>query len=337
MARKGEVAAKTGIEKHILFDIGAVISDKFEADANVQVLINGSGKHLFSQAPSAANPRRSAFANPHGIKNFIGMTGAKQVNRRREAGADFVILAVHFNRKDFPVILRRVQRGAEFGFVNVPAAPTAYLFFFFLTKHRFIPRIKTFYTSLYTIFAARNGGADSCCIIKESGTQGIAPERIETVNIRQRPIRVYAETTVFGGIVDIEFETASRAFFEEVRNGRFALVIAAPVEDEIADAPLKVQNLFQEMVAYAEVVLVTDEARALQAEYLSAGILTAKSATDALHVATASVADCELIVSWNFNHIVRYSKIQRFNAVNALYGYRSVAIHSPLEVIKDGE
>ena len=32
---------------------------------------------------------------------------------------------------------------------------------------------------------------------------------------RQHPIRAYADTTVFGGIVDVEFEAASRAFFEE--------------------------------------------------------------------------------------------------------------------------
>ena len=152
-----------------------------------------------------------------------------------------------------------------------------------------------------------------------------------------RPVRAYAETTVFGGIVDVEFETASRAFFEEVRNGQFNLVVAVPVQNEISNAPLKVQNLFREMLNYAEFVEVTAEARALQKAYLDAGILAAKSATDALHVAVASASNCDVIVSWNFRDIVRYAKIQRFNAINALNGYRNVAIHSPLEVINNEE
>ncbi len=154
---------------------------------------------------------------------------------------------------------------------------------------------------------------------------------------RQHSIRAYADTTVFGGIVDVEFEAASRAFFEEVKSGKFALVVTAPLDEEIATAPLEVQALYAQMKTYAETVDITAEAQALRKAYLDAGILAAKSAADALHVAVATVNDCELIVSWNFRHIVRFSKIQRFNAINALYGYNSVAIHSPPEVTNEKE
>ena len=153
----------------------------------------------------------------------------------------------------------------------------------------------------------------------------------------RRPVRAYADTTVFGGIVDAEFEEASRAFFEEVRNGRFTLVVAYPLDDEIALAPIEVQTLYAEIKVYAETVEVSDEIEALQAAYLNAGILAAKSATDALHIAIASVTACELIVSWNFRHIVRESKIKRFNEVNVKNGYNSVAIKSPPEVLHEEE
>lgn len=58
---------------------------------------------------------------------------------------------------------------------------------------------------------------------------------------------------------------------------------------------------------------------------------------DALHVAIATVADCDVIVSWNFKHIVNFQKIPMFNAVNVLNGYKPIAIHSPVEVINYGE
>ena len=75
------------------------------------------------------------------------------------------------------------------------------------------------------------------------------------------------------------------------------------------------------------------DALALQRAYLSAGIVGPKSSDDALHVALATIAEADLIVSWNFRHIVHFEKVPRYNAVNRLSGWRELAIHSPKEVI----
>ena len=58
---------------------------------------------------------------------------------------------------------------------------------------------------------------------------------------------------------------------------------------------------------------------------------------DALHVALATTTECDLIVSWNFKHIVNYRLIPRYNAVNVLMGYGQLAICTPTEVIGDEE
>ena len=39
-------------------------------------------------------------------------------------------------------------------------------------------------------------------------------------------IRVYADTSVYGGVFDEEFAEASRTFFEQVRGGRFRLILS---------------------------------------------------------------------------------------------------------------
>jgi predicted nucleic acid-binding protein len=150
-----------------------------------------------------------------------------------------------------------------------------------------------------------------------------------------RVLRVYADTSVFGGVFDDEFAEASRAFFELVRRGQFRLVISAAVRQELAAAPPQVQALLAEMVAVSELVEVTAETTGLQQAYLDAGIVTPRSALDALHVAQATVAGCDLIVSWNFRHIVHFQRIPMYNAVNTLHGYGAIAIHSPLEVVAD--
>lgn len=148
-----------------------------------------------------------------------------------------------------------------------------------------------------------------------------------------RPIRVYADTSVYGGVFDEEFGEPSRAFFEEVRAERFRLAISPLILEELQDAPEPVRALLATVRSDAEIVDVTEEAVRLQQAYLAARIVGAKWETDALHVATATVSGCHVIVSWNFKHIVNFERIPLYNGVNLSKGYGPIAIHSPQEVI----
>ena len=151
--------------------------------------------------------------------------------------------------------------------------------------------------------------------------------------MRDIPVRVYADTSVYGGVMDEEYEVPSRQFFDEVRSGRFDLVVSAVVADELTDAPEPVRTLFEALRQSAEVADITEEVLHLQQAYLNAAIVSAKWATDALHVALATVAQCRVIVSWNFQHIVNFRRIPLYNGVNLAEGYGAIAIHTPQEVI----
>lgn len=82
-----------------------------------------------------------------------------------------------------------------------------------------------------------------------------------------------------------------------------------------------------------EYIPASDEIDSLSRAYVEAGIIGAESQRDAEHIAAASVADVDLIVSWNFRHIVHYEKIRGYHAVNLMKGYKTIPIHSPREVI----
>jgi hypothetical protein len=82
-----------------------------------------------------------------------------------------------------------------------------------------------------------------------------------------------------------------------------------------------------------ELVPIDEEVLELRDAYISAGILSPNSAEDAAHVAAAAVAGVDLIVSWNFRHIVHFDKIRMYNAVNSLRGYKPLEIRSPSEVV----
>jgi predicted nucleic acid-binding protein len=152
-----------------------------------------------------------------------------------------------------------------------------------------------------------------------------------------QPVRVYADTSVYGGVLDDEFAKPSRIFFDRVREGRFELVISALVEDELIQAPSEVREWFGQFRVAAHIVEVSSEALALRQAYLDAEIVSPKFIDDALHVALATVARCTVLVSWNFRHIVHYQKVPLYNAVNVLHRHTALDIRSPFEVIENDD
>jgi hypothetical protein len=86
-----------------------------------------------------------------------------------------------------------------------------------------------------------------------------------------------------------------------------------------------------------EEVSISDEVEDLADQYLATAVLVPAWRGDALHVAAATVAGADLILSWNFKHIVNFKRIQGFNSVNVRNGYRSMTILSPREVLDDAQ
>jgi len=122
-------------------------------------------------------------------------------------------------------------------------------------------------------------------------------QRDRPATVSGMAIRVYADTSVYGGVFDPGIDAASREFFTQVKAGRFQLVVSEVVVDELQEAPERVRRVHEEHLPWAEFVSVSVEAVRLRDAYLAAGVVTAKWATDALHVALASVHRCRCIVS----------------------------------------
>ncbi len=147
-------------------------------------------------------------------------------------------------------------------------------------------------------------------------------------------MRIYADTSVFGGWFDAEFDAATQAFLDRVQRGEVRLVVSGTVRDGIQAGPEHVRRLFATLVRVAEVAETPEGALSLEQAYLRHGIVSERWRADARHVAAATVLGCDAIVSWNFRHIVNLRRIRLYNAVNALEGYGPLAIHTPREVVE---
>jgi predicted nucleic acid-binding protein len=147
-------------------------------------------------------------------------------------------------------------------------------------------------------------------------------------------LRVYTDTSVIGGCFDEPFKYASRRLFARVRCGEIRVLVSDMVVNELKDAPEHVREILASLPsASIEHGSVRPDADALRDAHLAARVVGPGSWEDATHVAVASVARADAIVSWNFKHIVQLDRIKGYNRVNWEQGFGTLTIVSPHALI----
>ena len=134
--------------------------------------------------------------------------------------------------------------------------------------------------------------------------------------------------------MDVEFEIGSNKLLVECIAGNHILIISDLMIYELEKAPEVVRNVLKKVpVAFTEYVAINEEAKQLAESYLSEGVVSRNSTTDAQHIALATVVRADVLVSWNFKHIVNLDRIHGYNSVNIRLGYPSIEIRKPDEVV----
>ncbi len=149
-------------------------------------------------------------------------------------------------------------------------------------------------------------------------------------------MRVYTDTSVLGGCEDEEFAEHSVRLMEDFVRGERVLVLSNLTVQELASPPVNVRRRLAAVPeAHIEALQLDAEARELAEEYIAAGVLSAAMRADAQHIAIATVARVDVLVSWNFKHIVNLQRIHGYNSVNLRKGYPMMEIRTPREVLSD--
>jgi hypothetical protein len=150
-------------------------------------------------------------------------------------------------------------------------------------------------------------------------------------------LRIYTDTSVLGGCEDEEFAEYSVKLMENFVRGDLVLVLSSLTIQELALAPADVRKRLAGVPeAHIETLQLEAKAKTLAAEYVAAGVLTTGMLADAQHIAIATVARVDVLVSWNFKHIVNLRRIHGYNSVNLRKGYPMIEIRTPREVLSDG-
>jgi len=148
--------------------------------------------------------------------------------------------------------------------------------------------------------------------------------------------RLYFDTSVFGGVYDIEFQQETEKLFDMVKSGKITCVYSDLTEFELENAPERVKghfiNLDRNNIEFVE---ITEEINTLAEEYVSEKVVGETSIDDCRHIACATINKVDYLVSWNFKHIVNVFRIRGYNAINIKNGYIQLDIRSPKDIIEN--
>lgn len=146
--------------------------------------------------------------------------------------------------------------------------------------------------------------------------------------------RFYIDTSVFGGYFDIEFEETTKELITEVLRDKITILYSEMTESELVNAPEKIKNLIKSFpIDSIEYLEITREVLHLADSYIQEKVVGKTSREDCIHIALATLNRADVLISWNFKHIVNLKRIQGYNSVNLRFGYPVIEIRSPREMI----
>ena len=145
--------------------------------------------------------------------------------------------------------------------------------------------------------------------------------------------RIYIDTSVVGGYFDDEFSADTIPFFERAIKGEIQIILSDLLEAELLRAPEFVKEIPKDNI---EKIKLSPEATELADKYIDAKVVGKTSRADCQHIAIATICNADVLVSWNFKHIVNLERIRGYNGINYQNGYKMIEIRTPKEITRYG-
>jgi predicted nucleic acid-binding protein len=158
-----------------------------------------------------------------------------------------------------------------------------------------------------------------------------------------RRLALYLDTSVISFALSEDIPDEDRSItlklIEEINKGKYDGYLSDVVIRELGNTrdSAKRDNLFKlvNKIELNDVLSVDEEIERLADKYIEEGIIPAVYRDDALHIALTSVKGLDILVSWNFRHLVKHKTRIEVAGVNMLLGYKTIDICTPWEVIED--
>jgi len=154
-----------------------------------------------------------------------------------------------------------------------------------------------------------------------------------------RKPKIYLDTSIISHLYQLDVPEKMKdtlALWKDIKQGDYNICISNVVLNEIAENSEMKRQILLEHLAEIEYALVSvdDEIRAYADRIVSEGILTEKRYDDCLHIGCAVVSQCNMLLSWNFKHMVKVATVNGVRSINAMLGYHGIDIFPPSMLIE---
>lgn len=147
-----------------------------------------------------------------------------------------------------------------------------------------------------------------------------------------RKLKLYLDTSVPNAYLDVKNpyrRGTTKQFWSKLKNYQVFVSELTIKEINAAQNEELRHNLLELMKDFDCLSTEDEEVRMLAEEYVLRGIIPVKYVTDAIHIAVATVNSLDILISWNYEHIVKLKTKRGVNAINALLGYNPIEIIDP--------
>ncbi len=123
--------------------------------------------------------------------------------------------------------------------------------------------------------------------------------------------------------------------WDDIKNNTYDVIISDLTIKEIEQCPEPKRTYMLNELRKIEmtVVQIENDVDELSKEFIDAGILKEKSFDDCRHIATAIMVQCNIIVSWNFKHIVNDKTIDGIKRITNIKNLPEIKIYCPSMLI----
>jgi len=115
------------------------------------------------------------------------------------------------------------------------------------------------------------------------------------------------------------------------------LVTSLETLDEAAQGDQTVAAARLNLLHHVPLLTMNETAIALSTELIQSEIIPKKAASDAIHIAIATVHQIDYLVTWNFKHIANPFLRDRLQTTVSNLGFRLPTMCSPEELLENDE
>ena len=161
------------------------------------------------------------------------------------------------------------------------------------------------------------------------------------MDLNFRKLKVYLDTSVISYLEQDdapEKMADTRAVWETLKKGDYDIFVSQVVLKELNDCKdlRKKEQFFKHLHEINfNIVSITEDTIALAEKFIDFGILKQNSLDDCQHIAASILNDCDIIISWNFKHIVNVKTIRVINVSTTMQGRKDLLIYPPTALLEE--